>query len=56
LEKRRLRGNFISLYNFLRRENGEGIAGIFSLAIIDKMHGNGTKLCQGRFKLDIRKN
>lgn len=42
-------------YNFLRRGNREESSGIFSLATIDMMYGNGTKLHQGRFKLDIRK-
>lgn len=31
LEKRRLRGEFIALYNFSRKENGEGSADLFYL-------------------------
>lgn len=43
------------LYNFLRR-SGEGGAGLFSLVSKERMHRNGTKLCQERFRTDIMKN
>lgn len=44
LEKRRLRGDLIAPYSFLRRENGEGAAVLFSLVISGSMFRNGTKL------------
>ena len=55
LEKRKLRGDLMALYSFLRRGSEEGGAELFTLVSRDRMRGNGSKLHQGRYKLGIRK-
>ncbi|KAJ7396511.1 hypothetical protein BTVI_144087 [Pitangus sulphuratus] len=55
LEKKRLRGKVIAVYKFFMRGRGEAGIDLSSLVTSDKIRGNGLKLCQGRFRLDIRK-
>lgn len=46
----------VAVYSFLRKGSGEGSFELFSLVSSARMHGNCSKLHQGKFKLGVRKH
>ena len=56
LEKRRLCGDFIYTYKYLKGRCQDDGARLFSIVPNNRTSGNGHKLEQGKFRLNMRKN
>ena len=56
LGKGRLGGDLIAFFKYFKGDCNKSGVGLFSLVTGDRTGGSSLKLCQGRFRLEIRKN
>ena len=56
LEKRRLRGNLINVYKYLRCGRQRDLANLFSVVCGDRTTGNGHKMEHRKFRTNMQKN
>ncbi|KAK4818993.1 hypothetical protein QYF61_022824 [Mycteria americana] len=55
-QKKRLRGHLVAAFQYLKGAYEKDEDRLFSRACSNRTRGNGFKLKEGRFRLDIRKN
>jgi len=56
LEKNRLQGDLIATFQYLKEAYKKAGEGLFKRAWSDRTRGNGFRLKEGRFRLDVRNN
>ena len=55
LEKRRLWGDLRAAFQYIKGAYKKAVEGLFTRACNDRTRGNGFKLKEGRFRLDVSK-